>query len=490
MPAERAVVIGAGLGGLSVATQLARHGCSVDLYEKNSYAGGRCATMTRNGFRFDVGATLFLMPDIFRRAFADLGENIDDHLTLLRVDPTSEVFFQDGKTLALTADCKELSESLERFERGSFGRALSYLNFGHDAFHTSLTTLMEKDFRKARDFFTVKNLTTFASLRVFSNHYGMVARAFKSPHLRAAFSYHDLYVGLDPHHAPGMYAMLPALELLEGLYYPKGGMASIATALLSIAEKNGVRFHPETPVERILTRDGRACGVSMHGEDHPADIIVANADAPYAYRELLGETLRRRFDYSCSAYTFYWSLSRRIPQINHQHNIFVSEDYRGELSKIFGDNGFSPRGHFYANFPSRTDPEAAPEGQDSAMVIVPCGHTVGPERDWESEQAQAREWVLHRLSRCGLPDIEGSIRDELAFTPKTWESGTNLTGGAVFGSLNHKLLQMGYFRLPNRHPKYHNLYFVGGSTAPGSGLPMVLIGARLTGERIVSERSL
>ncbi|MBI4977818.1 MAG: phytoene desaturase [Spirochaetes bacterium] len=484
---KTAIVVGAGLGGIAAAALLAKRGHAVTLFEKNDYAGGRCATVTHRGFRFDVGATLFLMPESFRALFTELGERMEDHLELTRVDPASEVHFHDGTSIKLTGDLLGLREETERFERGSFPHAMDYLRLGHDCYHRSLEALINRDFRHWYQFFTPKNIALFLRVKAFSDLYRIAAHHFTDPRLRAAFSYHSLYVGLNPYGASGMYTMLPALEIIEGLYYPKGGMASIARALLSIAEKNGVRFKPNTPVERIAVANGKASGVQTNSGVTNADIVVVNADAPYAYKKLLGEKIRP-LKYSCSAYTFYWGINGRLDGLTNQHNVFVAKDYRKELVTVFNRNAFAPEGHFYLNLPSRTDPKAAPKGKDTIMVIVPCGHTVTKQhRDWEKEQAAARSWVLKRLSGYGVANLEKRIVHETAYTPKDWESFGNLTGGAVFGSLNHSLMQMGYFRMHNRHRRYRNLFFVGGSTAPGSGLPMVLIGARLAVKRIDEE---
>jgi phytoene desaturase len=311
--------------------------------------------------------------------------------------------------------------------------------------------------------------------------------------------------------------MLPFMELTDGVFFPKGGMNKISEKLEAIALENGVEINYRANVSRIVTdarmgRQGerktgrpgergmlnRVSGIELaDGTFFPADIVLANADLPYVYEELLppGAMVRRvrKLGYTCSAIVFHWGMDTVLPGIE-QHNIYVSNDYRDNIEAVFKGNGVANEPSFYIHSPARADKSAAPEGEDSISVIVPVGHLGmrGMEAggnggvDWEKVRADAKASVLKRLAEEGIPDFEKHIKFEKVYQPVTWQSMFNLSRGATFGSLNHNLFQMGYFRPHNRHPKYRNLYFAGGSTHPGNGVPLALISARLTAERIVN----
>ncbi len=237
----------------------------------------------------------------------------------------------------------------------------------------------------------------------------------------------------------------------------------------------------------------RTTGVSFaDGTTAAADVVVANADLPYVYRELLPPSLKMRklnnMKYSCSAIIFHWALKKRYSELSH-HTIFLSDSFKEGLKAIFSRQDMGDDPSFYVHAPTRSDSSAAPEGCDALSVIVGTGHVAASNRErWDEMVARARKAVINRLKRAVMRDIEEQIAFEMTFTPVNWQESVNVTRGAVFGSLGHNILQMGYFRPHNRDREYGNLYFTGGSTHPGNGVPMVLMSARLTAERILKEQ--
>jgi phytoene desaturase len=191
-------------------------------------------------------------------------------------------------------------------------------------------------------------------------------------------------------------------------------------------------------------------------------------------------------EYSCSAVCLHWGLDKIYPQLDH-HNVFLSDGFKEGLEKIFRDKTIGDTPSFYVHAPVRSDPEAAPAGHDTLSFIIATGH-IDPKREqeWSMIKQKAHNYAIERLKKAGLDDIEDHIKFEISFTPETWESACNVERGSVFGSLSHNILQMGWFRPHNRHKKYRNLYFVGGSTHPGNGIPNILMSAKLVSERIIS----
>lgn len=488
---QTAVIVGAGLGGIATAAHLARHGYHVTVLEKNAMPGGRCGQLTRDGHRFDVGPTLFLMPEVFAQTYAALGERMENHLDLHRIDPTYRIRFSDGVQLALTANMHDMKAQLEAVEPGSFGGLMRYLAEGHRHYHVSLARFVGRNFYNLLQYFSLQNLPLLFQLKALVKHYNNIGNYFQDPHLKAAFTFQNMYLGLSPYEAPATYSLLQYTELAGGVWYPVGGLYRVIESLEAIAKAQGVRFLYETPVKQIEVNGRRASGVILQdGSRLDADVVVANADLPYVYRHLLpDEAPARRLarkKYTCSAIMFYWGVDKVYEQLG-THNIFLSTDYRASFDRIFKDLSLPQEPSVYVHAPTRTDPTAAPAGHDTLFVLVPVGHLDEDGRqDWEALRGQARTAVLHWLSEAGIKDLDEHLKFEVSYTPRDWASRYNLAKGAAF-SLSHNFWQVGYLRPQNRHRRYRNLYFAGGSTHPGTGLPMVLLSARLTTARILKE---
>ena len=488
------IVVGAGLGGILAAARLADQGYQVTVVEKNSGPGGRCGQIVHDGHRFDIGPTLLLMPEVFRSAYAGLGERLEDHLELVRIDPTYQIHFDDDTHLALSGDLERLKPQLESIEPGSFSALLRYLAEGDRHYRLSLRHFVGRDYANLAEYLSPRNVWRIIfELHALRRHYAAVSSYFKDPHLRAALSFQNMYLGLSPFDAPSTYSLLQYTELADGVWLPRGGMYSLVQSLVRLAEARGVRFLYAAPVERIeVSATGNAIsGVRFtNGGGLPADVVVADADLPYVYQHLLpqSETARRmdRLEYTCSAFTFYWALDKVYPQLA-THNVFLAHDYRASFDAIFRERTLPDRPSVYVHAPSRADASAAPAGRDTLMALVPVGH-LGAERDWEVLRARARAAVLGHLASVGISDLERHIVFEQCYTPRHWARRFNLSRGSAFG-LSHGVWQVGYFRPHNQHALYHNLYFVGASTHPGGGLPMVLESARLTTERIARDRA-
>ena len=489
---RRALIIGAGLGGIATAGRLARAGMQVTVLEKNAQPGGRCDQLVVDGHRFDTGPTLLLMPDVFRRTYAALGGRMEDLLDLHRIDPTYRLHSNDGLRLDLTSDLSNMAEQLESLEPGSSAGLMAFLAEGRRHYQVALDRFVTRQFKGWFDYFSPANLPLLIRLKALVKHYDYTGRFFKSDFLRAAFSFQNMYLGLSPYRAPATFSLLQTTELVDGVWYPTGGMYAVVQTLVRLAETNGARFHYNAPVQRIEVEGRRAVAVRLaDGQRLEADVIIANADLPYVYEELLQDRrASRELDrkaFTSSAIMFYWGVGRVFPQLRH-HNVFLAGDYQASFRQIFDDLDLPASPSFYINAPTRTDPSAAPAGQDSLMVLVPAGHLDEEHpQEWGTLKERARQSVFSGLAKIGIHDLARHIKFEVAYTPQDWARLYNLKKGAAFG-LSHNFSQVGYLRPQNRHAKVDNLYFVGASTHPGTGLPMVLISAELTSRRVLSEQ--
>ena len=489
-----AIVIGAGIGGLATAARLARAGYKVTLLEKNLRPGGRTDTIEEDGFRFDTGPTLFLMPEIFAETYRAIGERMEDHLELMRLDPTYRVHFHDGTIFDITADLTKIHDQIEAIEPGAFKAFLDFISEGCSHQQLSLEHFVGRNFTSWLEYLSPANMPLIFRVKALKKHYKNTARYFKDPRLRAAFSFQNMYLGISPYDAMATYSLLQYSEIADGVWFPRGGMYKMIEDLTRIAEDLGVNFRYGSPVSRIDLEGSRAAGVTLEdGEQLKADITIANADLPYVYSELLPEErLTKRLEkkrYSSSVFMFYWGTKgERSPLLLH-HNVFLSDHcYKESFERIFRDLTLPDEPSFYVCAPTRTEPDSAPPDGDSLLVLVPVGHIDDKEpQDWSALREKAREAVFSRLDMLGITDLSDSITFEKTIGPEDYLKRLNLVKGAAFG-LSHSFFQVGYMRPHNRHRRYKNLYFVGASTHPGTGLPIVLISARLVVERILKEQ--
>ena len=488
MKTPTVLVIGAGLGGITAAIHLAQKGFHVRVLEKNSRPGGRCDRFSREGHHFDTGPTLFVMPLLYEAEFASMGVSMHEVLELQRVDPTYHLVFDDGSQIALTSDMKAMQDQLEQIEPDSFQGFLRYLNEGHRHYHLAMERLVNKDFRTAGSFFNVKNLPLLRDLKPLVPHYQNMAAYFDEPRLKAAFTFQDVYMGLSPFEAPATFSMMPYTELAHGVWYPKGGMYRVVEALMEIAREAGVEFTFNAAVEQIEVNGNEVRGVHLANGTHlEADIVLANADLPYVYNALLPENgLGKKMEnkrFSCSVVSFFWGVDKPYENLP-PHTLFLADNYRQNFDQIIHDLTLPENPSLYIHAPTRLDPMMAPDGQDTLIAIVPVGH-LGEHnhQEWGAIRDRARHEVFRRLSLLGINDLDEHLKFEVNYTPLSWRKRYNLMKGATHG-LCHNLTQLGYFRPSNRHPHYHNLYFTGASTHPGTGMPTAFVSGRLVSERI------
>jgi len=493
---KQVVVIGGGVGGLTAATRLQRAGFAVTVLEKNAEIGGRLARREIGGYAWDTGPTLLLMSDVYREFFTSAGRRMEDYLTLRRLDPNYRIRFGDGSILDMTSRIDALAGQMEQFEPGSTRGLLRFLADASLKYRLGRSQFVERNFIRAREFFSPSSLYFLARTGAASNYWRHLSHYFKDERLRQAFSFQTIYLGLSPYHSPAIYTLLAYSELVEdGLWFPEGGMYALAGALLRVAEEDGVQVQTGQTVTAIAVQGGRCLGVETDRGFVPADIVLTNADLPYAYTHLLPEPGQRdlsskrieSLSYTCSAYMLYLGVRRRYEHLLH-HNFFLGHEYRRTLDQIFAERRLPDDPAFYLCVASASDRGFAPPGGSSLMVLVPVP-AESPRVDWQRERPAFRERILRLLeTRAGMPDLRQQIDVCWERSPGDWQKEYNLHRGAAFG-LAHGLFQAGYFRPDNRSKRVPNLYFVGASTRPGTGVPLVMIGARLVAERIAREQA-
>jgi phytoene desaturase len=477
-----AIVIGAGVGGLTAAMKLAHQGWSVELHERLTVPGGRCGRLEADGFRWDLGPTIMLMPFIFERTFASVGRKLSDYLTLKRCDPNYRITFRDDTTLTLTSELTRMREELERIEPGSFERYLRFLAKGQVQHDVSLDRFVGRHFDSLAQFLAPSNLPDIFRVGAHRTLFDHVKRVFADPRLQQAMSFQTMYLGVSPYEAPSVFSLLPYTELAVGIWYPMGGMGEIGRALEKVCREEQVDLRFGSSVKRVVLEGGRAVGVELEsGEVRRADVVVCNADYPWAAKHLIDQNVsshpeleKRR--YTSSGYMLYWGLKRRYDELLH-HNVFFGRDFKGSFGDIFDELKVPEDPSFYVNAPAHLDPSMAPEGKDALYVLVPVPHTT-EKIDWKVEGPKVRAKVLARLAERGLPDLEKDLEVERIITPDDWASQLNLERGSNFG-LAQNMFQIGPFRPKVWDDRIGNLFYCGASVQPGTGVPTVMISADL-----------
>ncbi|HRJ28008.1 MAG TPA: phytoene desaturase family protein [Fimbriimonadaceae bacterium] len=468
------VVIGGGLGGLATALRLSHRGHQVTLLEKTDQIGGRNRRQTLAGCEFDGGPTLMMMLDPFRKLFADVGERLEDHLTLTLCDPSYRVFYRDGARLEGTPNIARMLEQIQKLSGpDEAARYPGLIGELAELYHASIPHFVRKNYRSLWDFASPAQLKRVVQHRMLSNLGRRIDQRFSDPRLRMLFSFQTMYLGLSPYDAPWVYATLTYMEYGEGIWYPQGGMPAICEAVARLAQARGTEIRLSSPVARMEARS-----VTLEsGETLTADAVICNADLPYAQEKLAVRPKQgRERRHSCSALVFYWPYEGSLPELLH-HNIFFGRDFRGNLQAIFKDLQLPEDPAFYACVSSQTDSELTPPGWSNLYVLVPCPNLDRPFTDSDLESLRSQVFARLAEETSFQPD---RVRGEALRTPRTWQSELNLNKGAAFG-LSHDTFQSAFMRPPNIR---EGIYYVGASTVPGNGLPMVLISAELAEDRL------
>lgn len=480
--APRVAIVGAGPGGLAAALLLAAAGVSVTIFEKDGAVGGRTRTVTApGGYRFDIGPTFFLYPRVLAEIFAACGERLEDHVQLKPLDPQYHLVFEGGGEIRATPDRDRLEAEIARLSPADARGVRRFFDENRSKLK-AFRPVLERDFCHPGSIAAPAMLAALRHLRPHISVDGELRRYFSDPRVRLAFSFQTKYLGMSPFRCPSLFTILSFLEYEHGVFHPVGGCGAVSEAMAALARRMGVDVRLDTPVERLLYRGDRPVGVVAAGESFAADAVVVNGDFAHAVRRLVPEEHRRRWPdakidrarLSCSTFMLYLGIEGDVGPLEH-HTILLSGAYERNIGEI-GDGILSEEPSIYVQHAGRSDGGMAPPGHTSLYVLVPVPN-LRAKIDWSAEAPRFRALILARLAALGLRDIESRIRYERMVTPTDWRDTYAINEGATF-NLAHDLGQMLYFRPHNRLGR--GLYLVGGGTHPGSGLPVIYEGARIT----------
>lgn len=488
---RRVIIIGAGPGGLASAMLLAKAGAEVTLLEKQPQVGGRTSVIEADGYRFDLGPTFFLYPQILQEIFQEVGRDLYKEVPMTKLDPQYRITFGAGGELNATPDLERMVAEIARLspsDAQGFRRFMEYNRVKLEKFAPCL----QVPFPGWTSLISLRLLKVLPFLKPWKSLHAELAGYFQDPRLQLAFTFQSKYLGMSPFQCPSLFSILSFLEYEHGIWHPAGGCNSIARNMARVAQELGVKIRLSTAVEEILFQGRRAVGVRTAQGELRADAVMMNADFASAITRLVPNHLRRRWsdaqiakkDFSCSTFMLYLGVEGTFDHLAH-HNIYVAKDYRRNLDQIERQHVLSEDPSFYVANPVRTDPTMSPPGHSALYVLLPVTHQ-HPNVDWNKERARYRGVALRQLAKLGITDLEQRIRFERVVTPADWESQVDVYRGATF-NLAHSFSQMLHLRPQNRFEEFDGMYLVGGGTHPGSGLPVIFESARISSRLLLED---
>lgn len=490
---RKIAVIGAGLGGLSAAIRLAGSGYQVDLYEQNSNPGGKANQISENGFRFDTGPSLLTMPFVIKELFESVSENIGDYLKLIPLSNLCKYFYDDGTVINAYADIEKFAREISNKTNDTAGSVKKYLKYSEKIYQLTADLFLFNDFSNRKNFLTKKALKTLIninSIDPFRTMHKANRAFFKDKKTVQLFDRYATYNGSNPYKAPATLNIIQHVEYNLGGYILSGGIYSLVSALYQLARKKGVNFFFDSRVTQIHHDDFSITGITINRngivEKRNYDTIVSNADANHTYKQLLKDTFThsaKRYaglEPSTSALVFYWGVKGNHKDLEI-HNILFSSGYKKEFSDLFDRKICPDDPTVYIYISSRFKEDDAPTGHENWFVMINAPY-IG-NQNWEREIEKSRKNIFEKIKNRLDINIENKIVFEKILTPGMIEKQTGSTLGSLYGiSSNGK--SAAFVRQKNRSKEYSGLYFCGGSSHPGGGIPLVILSGKMAAESI------
>ncbi|MDG5472917.1 phytoene desaturase family protein [Jeotgalibacillus sp. ET6] len=490
MEKKKALVIGAGLAGMSAAIRLHADGYQVQVLEKNSNVGGKLNQRKGKGFTFDTGPSILTMPWVLEQLFSSVHRRVEDYIPIERIEPQWRTFFEDGVQLDVTSDLPNLINEMKKVENGSAKSMTELINYAENMYELCMKSFYKYSLADLKDLKKHHTLKDLLAMDPMSTVAEGTKKRLNNPHLEQLFNFFVMYVGSNPYQAPAILNQLIYVQLGLGIHYVTGGMYNIAVGMKRLMDELRVDVKVNAPVDHLVL-DGKAVtgAVTEDGTYYKADVVVSNLEAIPAYRNLVpknqakkeAKKLNKTFMPSVSGLVLLLGVDRKFENLKH-HNFFFSENPEKEFHDIFEKGIPSDDPTVYIGISARSDDTQAPPGKDNLFVLThvpPLKEGDHGRFDWD----QYREIVLDKLERMGMTGLRESIEFEYRFTPEDLEELYGPNGGSIYGVASDRKKNSG-FKIPAKSELYENLYFVGGSTHPGGGVPMVTLSGQLTADLI------
>ncbi len=486
---QHALVIGSGFAGLTAAASLARKGFRVTVLEKNSQPGGRARTWSEGGFTFDMGPSFYWMPEVFERYFASVGERVEDHYKLVRLDPSYSVVFGPGEKWALPADPLALRAFFDSKEPGAGAQLDRFLSEAKLKYDLGMGELVYRPSLSWGEYMHPGLIGGLLKTKVFRSLRRHVQDHFTESRLRLLMEFPVLFLGASPQNTPALYSLMNYADMELGTWYPMGGMGRVVDAFVSVARKQGAEIRCNTPVHRIVVENGKAVGVETDRGIERADLVVAGADYHHVDQHLLGAEHRgyteRYWDkrtMAPSGLLFYLGFDRELPDLDH-HTLFFDESLDQHSTEIYDRPSWPSKPLFYTSCASKTDPSVAPPGKENMVILIPIAPGL---TDENSTRERYYNVVMERLGRHLGFDPRPHVVVKRSYSIKDLQADYNAFRGNAYGMAN-TILQTGPLRPSMKSRKVKGLYYTGQLTVPGPGVPPAIISGQVVADLIEKE---
>lgn len=472
-------VVGAGLGGLSIACLLSAKGYDVTVFEKNENVGGKMNEIQGKGFRFDTGPSLLTMPFLLEKLFNECGESLDEHLELIPLDPVCKYFYQDGTVFNNYENRQRSIEEIRSFSESDAQSYSSFLDHAANLYDKTADAFIFNPLYSFEDFRQL-DLLSFFGIDAFSTVSDKVDKEFKSHQLRKFFKRFTTYNGSSPFQAPATLNVIPHVELNQGGYYVKGGLYKLAESLYNLARSKGADFKFNAPVQSINIESGIAKGLNFQNKNsEEADLIITNSDVTETIAHLIPdkdiqESKKKKalsIEPSCSGYVLLLGLDKQYKDLVH-HNIFFTKNYEHEFKQIFEDKVMPDDPTIYIANTSYSDAGHAPDGGSNLFILVNAPY-LSEEYDWNENEHRFGDKIIKELENRGLSSLSSHIKYRTQITPFDFYKKYLSNKGSIYGTSSNNLFSA-FVRPRNKSKDIEKLYMVGGSTHPGGGIPLVI----------------
>ncbi|CAM2813587.1 phytoene desaturase [Flavobacterium succinicans] len=486
---KKITIIGSGFSALSASCYLAQSGHDVTVFEKNETIGGRARQLKAQGFTFDMGPSWYWMPDIFERFFADFGKKPSDYYELIKLSPAYRVYFGVEDFIAIADNLDEIVNTFESIEKGSGKVLREFMAEAQSNYDIAIKDLVYRPGVSPLELVTTK--TALKVGQFFSNISRDVRKKFSNPRLIQILEFPVLFLGAKPSDTPSFYSFMNFADFGLGTWHPKTGMFDVVRAMESLARELGVKFVTNAAIEKIVVENKTAKAIVINGQTITSDLVLSGAD--YHHTETLLDSEHRAYSeaywdsrvFAPSSLLFYVGFDKKIENISH-HALFFDVDFYQHAKDIYDAPQWPKEPLFYANFPSLTDPTAAPEGMESAFFLVPLAPGI---EDTEALREQYFDVIMTRFEQLTKQDVRKNIIFKQSFCKNDFVSEYNSYKGNAYGMAN-TLLQTAFLRPKLKSKKVKNLFFTGQLTVPGPGVPPALISGKLVSELINNQFSL
>ncbi len=485
------MVLGAGIAGIASAIRMACKGYEVNVLEANEYAGGKLSQIEMQGFRFDAGPSLFTMPQFVEELFTLAGKKTEDYFVYQKLDIACKYFYEDGTVLNAFADIEKFKQEIQAKTCENPEKIDIFLKKSKEKYDITAPVFLEKSLHQLKNYLslpTLKGVLNFGKVEAFKNMHQSNQDFFEDKRLVQFFDRYATYNGSDPYQTPATMNVIPHLEFGFGAFFPTEGMHSITTSLVKLAQDLGVKFYFGAKVQKIVMGKKWALGATYTQNKIEKNIfaqkIISNIDIAQTYKKFLPKkfTPQKLINQpkSSSALIFYWGIKNSFPELE-MHNIFFSQDYQKEFETLWQHKDIYHDPTIYINITAKNKPDDAPNQGENWFVMVNAPNN--EKQNWDEIIVKTRKNVQEKLSRLLKKNIESEIICETILDPRTIESRTGSTQGALYGNSSNNRFSA-FLRHANFSSQIPNLYFCGGSVHPGGGIPLCLLSAKIVSEMI------